>query len=88
MQTIIIWLRMIPMKMDEDEADIGDHFTMNESCWDAVKTAVANKIALKREANIKELELPSEESAGIIQGHTIDLQVRQQTQVLTLFWTH
>ena len=64
---------MIPMKMDEDEADIGDHFTMNESCWDAVKTAVANKIALKREANIKELELPSEESAGIIQGHTIDL---------------
>ena len=57
---------MMPMKMKtEDKADIGDHFIMNDSCWDAVKTAVANKIALKREANIKELELPSEESAKI-----------------------
>ena len=50
---------------DEDEEDGRDYFTMNDSCWDAVKTAVANKIALKREANTKELELPSDESAKI-----------------------
>ena len=40
-------------------------FGMTESCWEAVETAICNQISIRKEANVKELELPDKSSSKI-----------------------
>lgn len=50
---------------NEAESDDDEPFIMTDMGWSALKSAIRSQVARKREANEKELELPSEESAPI-----------------------
>lgn len=53
---------------DDDEEDASEQqnmFKMNDSCWEAVEKAIRSQITLRKEANVKELQVPSDFSSKI-----------------------
>jgi len=50
---------------EEDASEQQIMFKMNDSCWEAVEKAIRSQITLRKEANAKELQVPSDFSSKI-----------------------